>query len=117
MTKDETRTPLVRGWLEAAQLLSLEVEAPCSVALSLDATVEAEVLVLHFGATHGMVIVRRYDDVRGQTRDLQAAGYGFCVMSDPRPSEIFDLQSYIDVLYDWGWSGEPARTPAWMKER
>lgn len=117
MTKDETRSPLVRGWLEAARLLSLEVEAPCSVALPLDATVEAEVLVRHVGASRGMVIVRRYDDVRGRTRDLQAAGYGFSVMSDPRLSEGFDLQSYVDVLRDWGWSGDPARTPVWMKER
>jgi len=117
VTKDETTAPLVRGWLEAARLLGLEVEAPCPVTLPSGATVVAEVLVRHFGASRGMLVVRRYDDVRRRNSELQASGFGFSVMSDPGPTEAFEIQDYVDVLRDWGWSGPPSDVPAWMSAK
>lgn len=117
MSEDKTMSPLVRDWLKAASVLGLKVEAPCMVALPSGATVVADVLVHQFGASKGTLILRRYDDIRQQISELQAVGFGFSVMSDPRQNEAFEVQQYVDVLRDWGWSGAPDEEPLWMSPK
>ena len=114
MTKYETTSPLVRQWLHAAELLGLDVEAPCPVTLPSGATVVADVLVRQFGASRGMLVMRSYDGLRGRGPELQGAGFGHSVMDDPGPTEVFAVENYIEVLRDWGWSGARDDEPSWM---
>lgn len=108
-------SPLARGWLQAASILGLDVDAPSSVTLPSGDSVTADVLVRDFGAPAGMLIVRRYDEIRLRTSEVLSAGFGFSVMDDPRPTEAFDIETYVEVLRDWGWSGAPGGEPAWLR--
>jgi len=105
--------PLVERWLEAARDLHLEIEAPFSVALQSGAVVGARFQVKHFGAPKGMLVVTDSSNVVPFIDDIIAAGYGFSVLSDPRQSEPYEREDFIEVLRDWGWSGSEEARPVW----
>lgn len=69
----------------------------------------------NLGAKNGMLIFTSYDEVRAISKDLQNAGYGYSVLDEPLPNEEFDLESFREMFADWGWSGDAAHKPVWMK--
>ncbi len=62
-----------------------------------------------------MLLFRTYEEVRDCAQALLDAGYGYCVVDEPRPDEIFDLASFQEMFRDWGWSGSLGGKPDWMR--
>lgn len=104
---------LRRAWLEAATNLGLEVEGPTTISLD-GAVLIAAVVVRGFGAHHGMVLVTSYADLAPHIHALVEAGYGFCVIGQPLANEVFDRDSFVEILSDWGWTGEVEERPHWL---
>ena len=98
-------------WRSAALDLGIEVDSP--FVLPVDGQVlECVALVKNFGARVGMLVLDGGPERQHKVRDLLAEaldlGYGYSFM-DLGPYEREEL---IDVLDDWGWSGDHA-APDW----
>lgn len=101
-------------WKQVGADLGLKVEAPFKLALEDGTTLEFEALVRDFGAPLGMLITTDFKKVKNI--DLTKMGYGFSTMSHPTANNGHDSESFKHLLKDWGWSGDPALAPAWLKE-
>jgi hypothetical protein len=101
-------------WGEAASDLNLEIVSPFRLPLDSGNELDAALLVCHFGAARGMLVFSEYDRVAPFLEEVVDAGYGFTVLDEPRPEESYVREEYVDLLRDWGWSGEPGREPDWL---
>jgi len=70
-------------------------------------------LVKHFGAPNGMLIFGNYEEVSPYIDEVVSAGYGFSVLDEPLEREEYDKGEYIEILLDWGWSGNMEEKPSW----
>jgi hypothetical protein len=66
------------------------------------------------GAPNGMLIFLSFEPIRSAGQDLCKQQFAYSVLSEPRPNEKFDLNSYKEMFVDWGWSGSPDAKPAWL---
>jgi hypothetical protein len=108
------RSRLAAEWCKAGEALGLEVVAPYSVTLPSGAQVHACALVKGFGATNGMLILTDFSQVSSELAALEEAGYGFSVLTEPEPADLFDVEGYVEVLRDWGWAGNGEDEPSWL---
>lgn len=107
---------LGKRWMAIAKALRLRISAPVSIALPGGTRINADVLLMDFGAQRGMLLVTDYDLIRPHEEALLAAGYGYSVLTDPgSDAQSFPLTDVIDVLRDWGWAGPPEDEPVWMR--
>jgi hypothetical protein len=107
-------TRLAAAWLKAGQSLGVEVVAPYRATLPSGVWIEATALVKGFGARRGMLIITDYSQVRSQLEALEQAGYGFSVLEEPGPTDVFDVEEYAEILRDWGWAGSKEDQPSWF---
>jgi hypothetical protein len=109
---------LGKRWMAIAKALQLRVSAPASIILPGGTRINADVLLIDFGAQRGMLLVTDYDLVRPHEDSLLEAGYGFSVLTDPGLSaeSLPPSEDVIDALRDWGWAGRPEDEPAWMRD-
>ena len=98
----------------ACQELGLTILVPFLLTVRDGIQIKAQALLPQLGAAKGMIIVNRYDDLRGMAQDLQRIGYGYSVLDEPLPAEEFDLESYAELFSDWGWGNVNERKPDWM---
>ena len=61
-----------------------------------------------------MLVVREHEAIKHVLEELEKAGFGFSVMEDPADDEPFVVDSYVDVLRDFGWAGREAESPGWL---
>lgn len=61
-------------------------------------------LVREYGSDRGMLVVTERDYER-HVRLADKHGYGYSCMSEHL--EPYDRDSFVDVLNDWGWTGDP----------
>ena len=105
---------LIKLWQIAADDLGLDIVHPYSLILPSGARVEALFLVRHFGANKGMLIIDNYRTVDCHIDELASEGYGFSVLGEPSEHEEYSQQDFIDLLIDWGWSGNKLTKPEWL---
>ncbi len=105
---------LVQIWTIAAKDLKIEIIAPYLLTLPSGIQISALLLVPNFGATNGMLIVGGYDDVECCLDELMIEGYGFSILEEPGNKEQYSRQEYIELLNDWGWSGDEKLKPDWI---
>lgn len=67
-----------------------------------------------FGADNGMLIFADGRDLLNFNEQLLDAGFGFSVLGEGSATQEFDLESFKEMLIDWGWSGRSESRPAWM---
>lgn len=102
-------------WLkQAAEALDLAVELDWEVRLPGHKSIRATARVLNLGGPMGMLVFERYEDVRHLADHLVDAGFGYTVLDEPRADEDFDLESFVEMATDWGWSGPSDLKPAWF---
>lgn len=101
-------------WIQAASDLGLEIHVPYSVRLPSGVSVDARVHLQNFGGINGMLVVSDYSSISMLFDEITSQGYGFSVLDDPLPSEVYDREVFIEMLVDWGWSGTSAERPSWM---
>ena len=99
---------------KACTLLGLEIDIAFKAKLPSGHVISTVARISKLGAPKGMLIVTSFDDVREASDELTSAGYGYSVMSEPPSDESFDLDAYVDVFSDWGWSGEDTERPLWF---
>lgn len=101
------------NWQIAQRELKLEIVAPFEVTLPNGTTLEAAFLVRHFGAKNGMLVFTDYRNVGPYDQEIVNLGYGYSVIDGDDGS--YAREDFIDVLCDWGWSGDKARKPKWLR--
>jgi len=77
---------------------------------------EADALLPDFGGNRGIILVTDDELVWPHRTAIVEAGYGFSVLDDPDPGAdaALNLHDIIDVLRDWGWTGDAENHPAWL---
>lgn len=113
MCTSDSRLPAL--WKEAADDLGFEVVSPFELVLGSGVRIRVPLLVRHFGATKGMLILSDYAAVANWIDEVQQAGYGFSVWSEPDPEASYDRAGFIEVFLDWGWAGPESEKPAWLR--
>jgi hypothetical protein len=107
-------TELQKRLVRACEELELRIELDVVVRLDADREVVVLARVPELGAPKGMLIVTSFDRLRAHQKDLWRDGYGFSVLSEPRANEPFDVEGWMEVFSDWGWSDTVRAKPAWM---
>ena len=67
-----------------------------------------------FGHTRGMLIFGNFAEIKRYIDEVRDAGYGFSVLGEPPEKEKYNRDDYLEVLRDWGWSGEARLKPNWL---
>ena len=62
-----------------------------------------------------MLIFTNYDDVSPYVNEIVEAGYGFSVLGEPGENENYELEEYMELLADWGWTGDDELKPDWLQ--
>ena len=70
--------------------------------------------IASIGTPNGLLIFCDANELRPIAKKLVEEGYGYSMLSKPRPTEGFDLEAYKGMFADWGWSGSPDVKPLWM---
>lgn len=105
---------LLYFWQKAATDLDLQIVVPFKFTLATGNHLEPILLVKQFGATNGMLIFGGYDQIASNIDELHSAGYGFCVLEEPLVNEEYNREDFVEMLKDWGWSGNEER-PNWLE--
>lgn len=107
--------------LSVAQALSLRIELNPAFAFSNGNPFYFDVLFPDFGAPNGMLISdsdrARAIGAKGH-KLVFSKGYGYSSWDEPADGKSFDpdcdLESFIEVFSDWGWSGDESKRPKWL---
>lgn len=110
-------TRLQEFLMHACNDLGLRIECPFKLVIGSDYEIDAVALLPQLGAAKGMIIVNRYKDLQGRDGDIVRRGYGYSVLQDPFSHETYDVNLFIDLFSDWGWSSKADKRPEWIKER
>ena len=105
---------LLQCWQKAAKDLSLQLIAPFNLMLNSGYELKALFLVKQFGAPRGMLILEEFDDIAPHMDEIENAGYGFSILEEPFDNEEYDKVGYVELLEDWGWSGDMKDKPNWL---
>ena len=98
-------TTLERWISQACDACGLQADFAYVVNVGVDRDVRAVARIRGLGGRNGMLVVRKFEDVQPYAETLSRAGYGFSVLEEPRPNEVFDMDSFEKMFIDWGWSG------------
>jgi len=105
------------SWIALGEALGFRVIAPASIEFGSGCTLHVDALLPDFGGRQGMVLVTDLDTLYDFLKDAGSADYGFSALSAPGTEDLTreQLDGYIEVLDDWGWGGDPAAEPEWLK--
>lgn len=98
----------------ASMELGIEVREDHEVRLSAAPAVVVPIFVPKFGAEKGTLVVSDFDEIKGCADELVRAGYGYCVLDEPRAGEDYAQDVFVDILSDWGWAGAESERPLWL---
>jgi len=105
---------LIKIWQIAAKDLDLEIITPFILMLSSGVEIETEFLLKNFGASKGIIVINEYDKISSYVDDIVNEGYGFSVLDEPFDNEQYSRDDYVEILSDWGWSGDENNKPSWL---
>lgn len=104
---------LQKRWGKASNDLNLKVIYNFCLVLESGYKINSELLLLGFGGEKGMLILSEFDKELFQYgKELISKGYGYSVLSNY--SDVYDRNSIIGLLSDWGWSGPKEEEPDWI---
>lgn len=106
----------MRRWLRVQQDLDVEICVDLTLLLADQVRLRVPVLVPEFGAEKGMVVVPEYQMIENQVSSLIQGGYGFSVIGYSMQDAVCPVDSYVEMLLDWGWSGKAEERPAWLSD-
>lgn len=99
-------------WLKAQKDLGLTILLNHKVELNDKSFVKAEVLLKDFGAKNGMLLFCDFGYIKKYTKHLIDLGYGYSILSGN--SCNYNRDDFIEMLSDWGWSGDKDNEPNWL---
>jgi hypothetical protein len=111
-------SPLQKYLQRAAAELDLRIEIAHAVTLSDRRILISQVLFPDLGNHSGTLVFTVEDRPDQSARgELLKRQYATSIMSGVIPkNSVFDIESLKETFSDWGWIGDPSRTPSWMRE-
>jgi len=107
---------LQTAWRVAAKELGLDIVIPYELKAK-EFSLTALVLLKNFGGEHGMLIVSDYGIIEPFRDQVIKLGYGFSTLTEPDRDWPFtgeEKEAFIEMLDEWGWSGDPDEEPEWL---
>jgi hypothetical protein len=99
----------------AAEELGVRVLIGYTVTLSDGRRLLSQALFPDFGSALGTLVFRSQDEIdAGVRHQLMALGFGISTFPEPGPNEVFDIDSYKEMLSEWGWTSEGRNRPDWL---
>jgi hypothetical protein len=102
------------AWQRAADELKVELSGPIELHLSSGDVVQADLLFHHFGAPKGTLVVPLESDLRRHRSALNDDGYTISQFNPPRTEKVYSAARLMEILKDWTWCGDLAKTPEWL---
>lgn len=93
------------NWAKLGQILDFEVDFIDAENIGLPPSFGKITLIKDIGAKKGMLIFPDGTSIMPYANSLAEKGYGFSVVAHPDTPFLEQLESCIDMLKDWGWSG------------
>jgi hypothetical protein len=103
--------------LRAAEILSLKITIDPSFRLSNGKVLFFDALLHNLSNQNGILILNSDHNIQLESdvrQELSRSGFGVSEFGGPTKNEMFDIDSYIEMFSEWGWSGETEKRPAWM---
>lgn len=95
--------------------LGIEIHEDFEVRLLSGDTFTAPILVSNFGGERGTLVIIDYGSIHHITSKIINTGYGYSTLDEPREDETYQRDAFIEMLSDWGWSGDRSNTPSWLR--
>jgi hypothetical protein len=110
-------TNQMQQWLaRAAEELGVRALIGYVVTLSDGRQLLSQALFPDFGSALGTLVFRSQDEIDAGIRyQLLAMGFGMSTFSEPLQNEEFDIDSYREMLSEWGWTSEGRKRPDWLR--
>jgi hypothetical protein len=103
-------------WKRAADELGFKIQTPFALTLPSGNSIEAELLISDFGGEKGLLIFTDYEKIKPFVGELRLNGFHCSIIGESSSNQEFEIESFIDCLSDWGWSGAEADRPVWLRE-
>src|SRR5450631_4458182 len=106
---------LQTAWRTAAKDLGLDIVVPFILKAE-TFSITTELLLKHFGAEKGMLIVSDYNIIKPHHEKIIQLGYGYSTLTEPDqdwPFTAEEKEAFIEMLSEWGWFG-PGKAPTWL---
>ena len=100
-------------WDKVSADLKVAVVHPYRVELASGRRVLADALFPKFGAMRGMLVFYVWPATEGIENEVIDAGFGYTCFDQPS-AESYDRANAMEMLCDWGWTGEPSEAPFWL---
>ena len=98
----------------AAEELQLQIQLEPWIRFSRGKGARAHALLPQLGGPGGTAVFSL-----GRTKDLLGHnpedGVALSFLSEPHPSEDFNIDDWVELFRDWGWNGSAESAPAWME--
>ena len=105
---------LQENWLKVSKELGIKVVPDFVLELRSSkgvVVVKSDLFVESFGMSRGMLVVTDYNVIAANVCDLIELGYGFSILD--QNDNNHDKEFFMNVLRDWGWSGDKELCPEW----
>lgn len=103
-------------WLaRVAEELGVRIAMGYVAVLSDGTRLPSQGLFPDFGGVFGTLVFDSADVIDAAARrELVAQGYAISTFSEPLQNEEFDVDSYAEMLSEWGWTSNEKQKPSWM---
>ncbi|MDR0247385.1 MAG: hypothetical protein LBI16_03180 [Burkholderiales bacterium] len=117
MNTEESLFP--EDWRAIAEDLGLEIISPFDLILLSGTCVRVPVLLRNFGGSVGMLLVADFSTIAPFVDEIDYSLYGYSTLSEPTKiydkNDIEGREAAIEMLEEWGWTGEKGKEPEWYK--
>jgi hypothetical protein len=100
-----------RAWQAAAADLGIRLESPFAMQHN-GTTFWCAAFLPEFGGPKGAIIACRHS--HDEIFDVASALGFYASGLSPYHYELYDRASFSETLNDWGWFGDPSKSPAWF---
>jgi hypothetical protein len=104
---------LQKAFGKVGKELGLNIGFDREIVLCDGTKISAMIYVEGFGGPEGNLVFGTSEVIWPLRKMVIASGYGYSVMSIPENVAV-DVESYREVLLDWGWAGPRATKPHWV---
>lgn len=94
--------------------LGLRMDSSVLIKLNDGRSLTANALIYELGSRNGILIFDKCDSIDGLESAIVDSGYSYSVLDGVSPQEAYDLDSYVELFSDWGWSALDRGQPEWM---
>lgn len=105
---------LQENWIKVSKELGVEIIPDFTLELRSSSgvvVIKSDLFIKNFGMSKGMLVVSDYNIISAYVCELIELGYGFSILSEE--DNYNDADYFINVLRDWGWSGDKSLRPDW----